>query len=297
MPKHVRDSPDTTSRTSAAPSDSAHDPTAMAVRLVSRPMPDSGGPYISNISHMNHLAANDDSNAFAAGLVLEHKPESLTDVVYEAIRDAIINRVIPPGSRLTEAALAAQLNVSKTPVREALLKLRQIGLVEPSGRRGGRVTLPSRSLIQDAYEARRALESFAAGIVAERGSDEDIKLIREAAAHCLAAAEAGDRAGFRRWDLRFHETVGEATGNPRLRELMNDSFAVVMALRRRDVPQAEGSVACARAHVRIAKAIARRDPDAARKAMRAHVHQVEGYVLASLDEESLGPGAGSSAAS
>jgi DNA-binding GntR family transcriptional regulator len=236
---------------------------------------------------MNQLAAPDE-NAAPAELVLEHKPESLTDVVYETIRDAIINRLIPPGSRLTEAALADQLNVSKTPVREALLKLRQIGLVEPSGRRGGRVTLPSRRSIQHAYEARRGLESFAAEIVAERGSTADIKLIRDAASRCLAAAQAGDFAGFRQWDGKFHEKIGEATGNPRLFELVNDSFAVVMALRRRDVPRADGSVACARAHMKIAKALARRDPDAAGKAMREHVHQVEGYVLASLDEESVG---------
>jgi DNA-binding GntR family transcriptional regulator len=238
---------------------------------------------------MDRLAAPREEDAAPADLVLEHKPESLTDVVYETIREAIINRVIPPGSRLTEAALAEQLNVSKTPVREALLKLRQIGLVEPNGRRGGRVTLPSRSLIQHAYETRRGLESFAAEIVAERGSTADIKLIRDAASRCLAAAEAGDFAGFRQWDMQFHEKIGEATGNPRLCELLNDSFVVVMALRRRDVPRAEGSVACARAHVQIAKAIARRDSDAAGKAMREHVRQVEGYVLASLDEESFRP--------
>ncbi|MFL5859476.1 MAG: GntR family transcriptional regulator [Solirubrobacteraceae bacterium] len=238
------------------------------------------------------MGALRDENAVPAELVLEHKPESLTEVVYETIREAIINRLIPPGSRLTEAALADQLNVSKTPVREALLKLRQIGLVEPTGRRGGRVTLPSRGSIQHAYEARRGLESFAAEIVAERGGKADIKLIRDAASLCLAAAEAGDFTGFRHWDMRFHEKIGEATGNPRLSELLNDSFALVMALRRRDVPRAELSVACARAHIRIARAIARRDPDAAGKAMREHVHQVEGYVLASLDEESLGLAAG-----
>jgi GntR family transcriptional regulator, rspAB operon transcriptional repressor len=241
---------------------------------------------------MNQLAVTRDEDAAPAELVLEHKPESLTDVVYETIREAIINRVIPPGARLTEAALAEQLNVSKTPVREALLKLRQIGLVEPTGRRGGRVTLPSRSSIEHAYETRRGLESFAAGIVAERGSTADIKVIRDAATRCLAAAEAGDFAGFRHWDIQFHEKIGEATGNPRLCELLNDSFAVVMALRRRDVPRAEGSVVCARAHVRIAKAIARRDTGAAGKAMSDHVRQVEGYVLASLDEESLGVAAG-----
>lgn len=236
---------------------------------------------------MNELGVDGPGDEPAALLALERKPESLTDLVYERIRDAIINRVVAPGSRVTEAGLAEQLNVSKTPVREALLKLRQIGLIEPSGRRGGRVTLPSRSSIQYAYEARQALESFAAEIVAERGSDADISVIREAARRCLTAAEAGDLDGFRRWDMAFHVKISEATANPRLGELVSDSFALVMALRRRDVPQAEGSVACARAHVLIAEAIARRDPDAARRAMRDHVRQVEGYVLASLAEETF----------
>jgi GntR family transcriptional regulator, rspAB operon transcriptional repressor len=233
---------------------------------------------------MDQLTTQSEDGA-AIGLVLEHKPDSLTDVVYETIRDAIIKRVIPPGSRLTEAALARQLNVSKTPVREALLKLRQIGLVEPTGRRGGRVTLPSRSSIQHAYESRQALESFAAELVAQRGTDADISLISDAAQRCLVAAKAGDQDGFRSWDLTFHEAIGQATANPRLIELVNDSFALVTALRRRDVPEAEGSVACAKAHVRIAKAIERRDPEAARQAMREHVRQVEGYVLASLPDE------------
>jgi DNA-binding GntR family transcriptional regulator len=234
---------------------------------------------------MSPLAASRPDGGTA--LVLESRPERLTDVVYETIRDAIINKAIAPGSRLTEAALAEKLNVSKTPVREALLKLKQIGLVEPSGRRGGRVTLPSRSLIQHAYEARQALESSAAEIVAERGSDADVRLIGETARRCLAAAEAADLVGFRRWDLTFHEKIGEATGNPRLCELVADSFALVMALRRRDVPQAGDSVDCAQAHMRIVDAIARRDSDGARHAMRDHVRQVEGYVLASLDEEAL----------
>lgn len=226
-------------------------------------------------------------DAAAPSFVLDHKPDSLSDVVYETIRDAIINRVIAPGARLTEAGLAQQLNVSKTPVREALLKLRQIGLVEPTGRRGGRVTLPSRSSIQHAYEARQALESFAAEVVAERGSDADIAAIVDAAQRCLAAAEAGDFEGFRTWDSVFHEKIGEATANPRLSELIANLFALIGALRRRDVPHAEGSVACARAHVQIGEALRRRDPDAARKRMRDHVRQVEGYVLASLAEETF----------
>lgn len=237
---------------------------------------------------MNDLGTGPGDGA-SRGLTLEHRPESLTDAVYETIRDAIINKSIAPGSRVTEAALAEQLNVSKTPVREALLKLRQIGLVEASGRRGGRVTLPSRSSIQHAYEARRVLESAAAELVAERGSDADIGLISDAAKRCLAAAESGDFVGFRRWDTSFHEQIAEATGNPRLCELTNDSLSLVMALRRRDVPSAGDSVHCARAHMVIADALTGRDSDRARQAMSDHVRQVEGYVLASLAEDTLAP--------
>ena len=129
-----------------------------------------------------------------ATVVLESKPESLTDVVYEAIRDAIINRVLGPGSRVTEAGLAAQLGVSKTPVREALLKLRQVGLIEPVGRRGGRIALPSRTSIRHAYETREALESHAARLAAERGASADLESISLAARLASAPEDSHERA-------------------------------------------------------------------------------------------------------
>src|SRR5207249_1759968 len=68
-----------------------------------------------------------------APLFLEVRPDSLTDAVYEAIRRGIIDRRLAPGSPVTEAALAEQLGVSKTPVREALLRLKDIGVIEPNG--------------------------------------------------------------------------------------------------------------------------------------------------------------------
>jgi DNA-binding GntR family transcriptional regulator len=68
---------------------------------------------------------------------LTEKPESLTQLVYQALRDAIISKRLPPGERVSEASLARQLRVSKTPVREALLRLHAIGLVEADGGRGG----------------------------------------------------------------------------------------------------------------------------------------------------------------
>src|SRR2546429_2443129 len=70
---------------------------------------------------------------------IEARPESLADMVYDAIRRLVMDKTLPPGSRVSENALAERLGVSKTPVREAMLRLRQIGVIQSDGVRGGRV--------------------------------------------------------------------------------------------------------------------------------------------------------------
>ena len=99
---------------------------------------------------------------------LEHRRESVTDIVYNSIRAAITNRDLAPGAPVTEAALSAQLEVSKTPVREALLRLTHIGLIEPDLKRGSRVVVPSRGALRESCEVRIAVECEAARLVAER---------------------------------------------------------------------------------------------------------------------------------
>ncbi len=142
-----------------------------------------------------------------------------------------------------------------------------------------------RGAIRNAYEVREALEAHAAAVAAERGEERALREIAEAARHCLSAAENGDLDGFRTFDLSFHQDVARASENPRLIQLIDDALMLVMALRRRDVPYADASVACARAHVQIAQAITGRRPEAASSLMRQHVRQVEDLVLASLDDD------------
>jgi DNA-binding GntR family transcriptional regulator len=222
-------------------------------------------------------------------LQLPGRPESLSDVVYDTIRDAIVQRSIPPGARVTETGLAEQLNVSKTPVREALLKLRDIGLIEPHGARGGRVVLPSPDAIRNAYEARLALETFASETAARRAAAQDRAQIEAIAQTCLGHAEAGDVEAFKAYDAAFHAAVVEATGNPRLISMVADTVALVNALRRRDVPRAQISLGCARAHVGIAEAITAGEDDLAAQRMAEHLRQVEAAVLTNmLDEDASG---------
>ena len=77
------------------------------------------------------------------------RPQSLSDIAYDRIRTAIVQRALEPGTRVSESMLGEMLHVSKTPVREALLRLCHVGLVEPTPR-GLRVVLPDKDSIRDA---------------------------------------------------------------------------------------------------------------------------------------------------
>ncbi|TYK53087.1 GntR family transcriptional regulator [Actinomadura decatromicini] len=203
------------------------------------------------------------------------RTETLADVVYTQLHDAIANRTLPPGSRLTEAGVAQQLQVSKTPVREALLRLRQVGLIEPDGLRGNRVITRSEQVLRDAYETRQALEAFAVKGAAERGTDGALARIRDLAERSLTAAQDGDIDGYFGLDREFHAAIAEASGNLRIAGLIHDAATLMRALRHVDVPPQAGVLAAAYQHVAIAEALARRDEASAARHMHDHLAAVE----------------------
>jgi len=207
------------------------------------------------------------------------KPESLTEIVYQLLRDAIISKRLPPGERVSEAGLARQLRVSKTPVREALLRLNTIGLIEADGGRGGRIVRPSAELIQNIYEVRGSLESLAAQLATSRATQAQRSQLLELATASLNAARKGDVDGFRRHDETFHDVLAAASANPYLARLIDNAYALTGAARQRDVPSAGDTVDCATGHVQIAEAVARGDSTAAAAAAAAHVEMVGQLVL------------------
>ena len=206
-------------------------------------------------------------------------PTSLGEIVFARVRDAIIDKSLPPGARIAEWAIAEQLGVSRTPVRETLWRLRQMGLVEAVGRKGYQVAHPSRTAIEQAYEVHEALQVLAAGVAAERASEGALAGIRDAAMASLDGALQGDMTEFLRWDDEFHERVTQAAQNPRLKLVIDDTAALVLTLRARDFLYEKASVECGRAHVAIGDAIVRRERAEAESQMRRHIQQVRDYVL------------------
>lgn len=205
--------------------------------------------------------------------------DTLTGVVFEAIKDAIVNKSLAPGCRVSEAALASQLRVSKTPVREALLRLRHIGLVQVTPT-GLRVVMPSQSAVQNAYEFRAALERMSAELAAQRSLETTRDEILFAASSSLDCARSGDRSGFRRWDESFHRLVAHSSQNAQLASSIEDCLVLTSVLRVRDIPVSGDSVVCGQEHVRVAEAVAARDARCAADGMQEHVQHVMSMVLA-----------------
>lgn len=216
----------------------------------------------------------------------EVRNHNLSKLVFESIRAAIVDRTLAPGSRLTETKLAEELNVSKTPVREALVKLREVGLIEPDGRRGGRVIRPSRRTLEDTYDIREALEVFTARRAAEVATPEQRRGISDAAARSLEGARGGDLVMFSDNDNLFHQAITAVAANARLSEMVENAFALIVALRTRDLPDRDNSIECGEEHVAIAEAIAEGEPTVAGERMRSHVEHVRGFVLAQMMPES-----------
>ncbi len=211
------------------------------------------------------------------------RPDNLTDLVFAAIRDRIVDTSLPPGSSVSEATLAKELSVSKTPVREALLRLRRIGLVEPTTR-GLRVTLPSVRSVRHAFEYRAVLESGAATHAAAHATTAQLDTIGHWASESLGCAHDGDPTEFRVSDRQFHVAVADATGNEFMRSAVEDAFVLTVALRQRDVSLVRDFVPDALEHLEISDALRARDAVTARALLASHALRIMDQLVDAMAE-------------
>ncbi|WP_373352817.1 GntR family transcriptional regulator [Pseudoroseicyclus sp. CXY001] len=150
------------------------------------------------------------------------KGASLADQAHAAIRQRIISCEMLPGSEFIEADLAGELQMSKTPVREALLRLQVEGLVQAIPRRGYQVTPIHISDIDDIFDFRLAIEGDCAALAAERAGPEAIDELdyladaTNAEQHKLAGNDIDRISAQNRLNNVFHESVALAAGNARL---------------------------------------------------------------------------------
>ncbi|HXD39638.1 MAG TPA: GntR family transcriptional regulator [Ramlibacter sp.] len=195
-------------------------------------------------------------------------PRALYQEVAELLRQRIFKRELEPGSWIDEMKLAEEYGISRTPLREALKVLAAEGLVTMKVRRGAYVTEVSETDLADVYHLLSLLESDAAGVVAQRATDAQLKELQTL--HKELEAAAGNRDKFFAVNERFHMRLLQIAGN-RWRDQMVADLRKVMKLNRHQSLLKSGRIEDSlREHRAVMEALARRDARATVKRMQEH---------------------------
>lgn len=207
---------------------------------------------------------------------------TLSQSVADRLRRLIVTGRLQPGDPLRLAAIAARLDVSVQPVREAVRLLAAEGLVVIEPHRGAYVARLSVEDVEELYAVRIALEGLIARVATERLVDADVRALEAAFAAMEACAGADDRPGFVAADRAFHRGLYTVAGRPRLLARILDLWDAST----RAQPAVHGSWAtladAVADHAPLLAAIRRRDAAGAEAATRAHLERAARSVLAAL---------------
>ena len=197
-----------------------------------------------------------------------------TDTLIATILGWIDIGRLNPGDVIDEAPLATEFGVSRTPVREALLQLEAMGLICRNPRKGATIFRPTLEQFLAILEVHANLEGQAAGLAARRLSRSGAQALEAAVAACehhAAQHVDAEPDAYYQLNLRFHETVAVAAGNPYLTEMIKTNARKLLAYYRARYHHAGAIAASARDHRAIARLIVQRDATGAEAAMQRHV--------------------------
>jgi DNA-binding GntR family transcriptional regulator len=196
---------------------------------------------------------------------------TVRQVVTDRLRAMILRGDLQAGSALDENALANLLGVSRTPLREAIQRLDDEGLVETIPRRGAYVKALTVKDAIEVAELREVLEAFAFRKAAPVLDDEDIARVRELHEAYRRACLREDAESAIQADVAFHDYVIQRSGNDRLREFTRRLSLLMLALRLESRISATAFGPSRDDHLPLVEALATRDPDVAEQAIRGHI--------------------------
>lgn len=200
--------------------------------------------------------------------------------VARILRSEIFSGALKPGEALPERALAERLNVSRTPVREALFILQSEGLVDLVPNRGAAVRTFTEQDLLEIYQIRGLLESHAAELAAERCTPEGLDALEDAQIRLRRMLERGTPAEQALADLAFHTALNQATGSPLLQSMLDQVLAFTVSFRSSYPASSDRSRTALIEHAAIFDAIREHDGGLAARLMREHVASSCSYALA-----------------
>jgi DNA-binding GntR family transcriptional regulator len=208
----------------------------------------------------------------------------LHDEATERIRDMIVEGRLAAGEWINEAELCQQLQISRTPLREALKVLATEGLVELVPRRGAHVARLSARELADLFEALSGVEGLAAELAAARMSEADFEQLRQLQLRIEQRHKAKDRLTYFHENHELHIAIVRCSGNSAIADIHARLIARVRRARYQAILSEARWNAAVEEHAQILAALEKRDARRAGKLMRQHVAHTGDVVRASMDE-------------
>ncbi len=199
----------------------------------------------------------------------------MSENIFYKLRDSIENGIVTgefaPGERLDETQLATRFGVSRTPIREALMQLSAIGLVEIRPRRGAVVVDPAPQRVFEMFEVMAELEGMAGSLAARRHTNEDSAALLAAHEKCKEAAASEDPDRYYYENERFHQAIYAASHSGFLEEQCTALHRRLRPYRRLQLRVRNRMKTSFSEHGEIVEAILAGDATAARERLRSHV--------------------------
>jgi GntR family transcriptional regulator of gluconate operon len=191
------------------------------------------------------------------------------------IREAIASGELQPGTQIVEAAMAARIGVSRSPVREALRELEQHGLVESIPNRGTFVAALSPVDVEEIVLLRGALEGLAARLAADRMGRRDLRALEDVVERMerYTGSTPAEESAFTEADAEFHSALVRFAGHRRLQRLWSelDPFIWLLTVNDGREPLSRDRAVMAREHRDLLDTLAGGDPEAAQRAVWGHI--------------------------
>lgn len=199
------------------------------------------------------------------------KNASLSEPVYEYLRDAILTMEIKPGEKIPEASIAEKFGVSRTPIREVMRRLENEGLIKIYPNRFAEVVSFSGTDITNLGIVRLSLDVTAMKLAIFYGSNADFLKLKEIAEECHQAAKAGDRSKRIKLDSMFHLEISKISRNPIIEKYQSHILLQIELIQASRYKDSENAVTLTKPHFAIVDAMIARDEALAVKLIKEHL--------------------------
>jgi DNA-binding GntR family transcriptional regulator len=209
-------------------------------------------------------------------------PVSLSDKAYDVIKNDIITCILEPGRQIAQRQLVERYQLGTTPIREALQRLVQEGLVQPIPRFGYVINPVTLSDVREIFELRSILESAAARLAVERGSQEGLERISREATFTYVYKDRASYSEFLSRNTEFHRSIAVLAGNERLVDQISRLLDEMTRIFHLGLDLRDSAAEMRDEHMTLARALCARDQDLAVQEARAQIARSQERVLEAL---------------